>query len=159
MALESLNKQSTDGCVTKGLHDAASEASGGTTRILTASESGGLFLLDSAAGVAYTLPVPVAGMKFAFYASVAVTSSDVYAINTDAATTFIGGTIMMGIAATDTNESQVGDETSDVTITMNGGTTGGLEGTYIEVVALSSTVWIARNSHVIGSGSISTPFA
>lgn len=159
MDLEQLGMNSTTGSVAPGLHDVAAEASGGITRVLTANESGGLFLLDSASGVAYTLPPPVAGMKFAFYASVAVTSSDVYAINTDAATTFIGGTIMMGIAATDTNESQVGNEASDVTITMNGGTTGGLEGTYIEVVALSSTVWIARNSHVIGSGSISTPFA
>lgn len=159
MALESLSKQGTEGCVAPGLHDAAVEASGGVTRILKASESGGLFLLDSAGGIAYTLPAPVAGMKFSFYASVSVTASDVYAINTDAATTFIGGSLIMGIAATDTNESQVGDETSDVTITMNGSTTGGLEGTYIEVVALSSTVWIARNSHVIGSGAISTPFA
>ena len=65
----------------------------------------------------------------------------------------------MGIAATDTNEMQVGDETSDVTIAMNGTTTGGLEGTYIEVVALSTTVWIARRSTVIGSGALATPFA
>jgi hypothetical protein len=159
MTIENLSKKSTEGCVAPGLHDVGGSASGGVTRVLKASESGGLFLLDSAAGVAYTLPVPVAGMKFAFYATVAVTSSDVYAINTDAATTFIGGSLIMGIAATDTNESQVGDETSDVTITMNGSTTGGLEGTYIEVVALSATVWIARNSHVIGSGDIATPFA
>jgi hypothetical protein len=159
MSVEYLNKRNTEGCIAVGLHDVGSEASGAATRTLTAAESGGLFLLDSAGGVAYTLPAPVAGMKFAFYASVSVTASDVYAINTDAATTFIGGTVSMGIAATDTNEFQVGDETSDVTITMNGSTTGGLEGTYIEVVALSTTVWIARRSHIVGSGALATPFA
>lgn len=156
---EQLSRKTTEGCVATGLHEPAATASGGVTRTLTAAESGAVHLLDSADGVAYTLPPPVAGMTFAFYASVSVTSSDVYAINTDAATTFIGGTVMMGIAATDTNESQIGDETSDVTITMNGGTTGGLEGTYIEVYALSSTVWLARRSHIIGSGSLATPFA
>ena len=97
-------------------------------------------------------------MKFNFYASVSVTSN-AHVVQTDAATTFIGGALSMGIAATDTNEFQVGDETSDVKISMNGSTTGGLEGTSIEVVALSSTVWIARNSTVLGSGALATPFA
>jgi hypothetical protein len=158
MSVEYLNKRNTEGCIAVGLHDVGSEASGAATRTLTAAESGGLFLWDAATGVDYTLPAPVAGMKFYFYASVAVTSNT-HAISTDAATTFIGGSLSMGIAATDTNEMQVGDETSDVTIAMNGTTTGGLEGTYIEVVALSTTVWIARRSTVIGSGALATPFA
>lgn len=157
MALESLSKQSSEGCVAPGLHDEVT-ASGGATRTLKAEESGGTFLWDAATGVDYTLPAPVAGMKFNFYATVSVTSN-AHAISTDAATTFIGGGLSMGIAATDTNEFQVGDETSDVTISMNGSTTGGLEGTSIEVVALSSTVWVARNSTVVGSGALATPFA
>ena len=159
MPIRQLSTDSVDGCIANALHEPAATASGGTTRTLVAADSGAVHLLDSASGVAYTLPVPVAGMCFSFYASVAVTASDVYSITTDAATTFIGGTVLMGIAATDTNESQVGDETSDVTITMNGSTTGGLEGTYIELYALSSTVWLARRSHIIGSGSLATPFA
>ena len=148
----------TDGVVAPGLHEPAAAASGGATRTLTAADSGKIWLWDAATGVDYTLPPPVAGMCFSFYASVSVTSN-AHAISTDAATTFIGGSLSMGIAATDTNEMQVGDETSDVTISMNGSTTGGLEGTYIEVVAISSTVWIARRSTVIGSGALATPFA
>lgn len=157
MALESLSKQSTEGCVAPGLHTEVA-ASGGATRTLKAEESGGTFLWDAATGVSYTLPAPVAGMTFNFYATVSVTSN-AHIIVTDAATTFIGGGLSMGIAATDTNEFQVGDETSDVTISMNGTTTGGLEGTSIEVVALSSTVWVARKSTVVGSGALATPFA
>lgn len=159
MALFQLGTNSSEGCIANALHEPAATASGGTTRTLVAADSGAVHLLDSASGVAYILPVAVPGMTFGFYATVAVTSADVYSITTDSATTFLGGTVMMGIAATDTNESQVGDETSDVTITMNGSTTGGLEGTYIEVYALSTTVWLARRSHIIGSGSLATPFA
>ena len=148
---------STDGQTLPGLHTEVT-ASGGATRVLTAAESGGTHLWDAATGVSYTLPAPVVGMVFNFYATVSVTSN-AHAILTDAATTFIGGGLSMGIAATDTNEFQVGDETSDVTISMNGTTTGGLEGTSIEVVAISSTVWVARNSTVVGSGALATPFA
>ena len=155
---EQLGSRTTEGALVYGLHEPSATASGGATRTLTAADSGAIHLWDAASGVDYTLPVPVAGMKFYFYASVAVTSNT-HAISTDAATTFIGGSLSMGIAATDTNEMQVGDETSDVTIAMNGTTTGGLEGTYIEVVALSTTVWIARRSTVIGSGALATPFA
>ena len=36
-------------------------ASGGTTRILTAANSGSLNLFDSAAGITYTLPAPSVG--------------------------------------------------------------------------------------------------
>lgn len=159
MAIERLSKRNTEGCVVQALHEPGATASASASVTLTAADSGGIFFLDSAGGIAYILPAPVAGMCFSFYATVSVTSSDVYSITTDAATTFLGGTVLLGIAATDTNESQVGDETSDVTITMNGSTTGGLEGTYIEVVCVSSTLWLARRSHIIGSGSLATPFA
>jgi hypothetical protein len=157
MALTQIGPNSTDGQVAPGLHTEVT-ASGGATRVLTPAESGGIFLWDAATGVDYTLPAPVAGMQFTFYATVSVTSN-AHAISTDAATTFIGGALSMGIAATDTNEMQVGDETSDVTISMNGSTTGGLEGTSITVTALSSTVWVAHSSTVIGSGALATPFA
>lgn len=159
MPIQQLDLKGSQGCLANALHEPAATASGAATRTLTAKDSGAVHLLDSAGGIAYILPVPVAGMTFSFYATVAVTSSDVYSITSDAATTFIGGTVLMGIAATDTNETQVGDETSDVTITMNGSTTGGLEGTYIELYALSTTVWLARRSHIVGSGSLATPFA
>jgi hypothetical protein len=161
MAKEQLGSNTPEGCEIPGLNEVAPTASGRTTNgevVLTAEQSGGTFLWDLAAGIDYVLPAPTAGMCFNFYATVSVTSNT-HAISTDAATTFIGGSLSMGIAAADTNEMQVGDETSDVTIAMNGSTTGGLKGTYIEVLALSSTVWIARRSTVIGSGALATPFA
>ena len=158
MAREQLGNNTSEGCVAPGLGEEAPASSGAAAVTLLPEQSGQTFLWDDAAGIDYTLPAPVAGMVFKFYCTVAATSNT-HAISTDAATTFIGGGLSMGIAATDTNEFQVGDETSDVTIAMNGSTTGGLEGTSIEVLAISSTVWVARNSTVVGSGALATPFA
>lgn len=158
MSREQLGSNGSEGCVAPGLGEEAPVASGGATRTLLASEQGVMHLWDAASGVDYTLPAPVAGMVFKFYASVAVTSNS-HAISTDSASTFIGGTVQQVIAASGTSEGQVGDETSDVTIAMNGTTTGGLKGTYIEVVALSSTAWVARNSTLVSSGTLATPFA
>ena len=156
MSLEQLGKNTTEGCVAPGLHTEVN-ASGGATRTLTADESGGMFLFDAATGVSYTLPTPVAGMQFTFYASVSVTSN-AHAIATGDAAVFIGGTIQSVIENSATSEANTGDETASVTVSMNGSTTGGLKGTCITVTALSSTVWIASGM-AVGSGTLATPFA
>jgi hypothetical protein len=156
MAREQLGYQADDGCVAPGLGVEVA-ASGGATRSLTVADSGSVNLFDTATGVVYTLPAPTVGLKFAFYASVSVTSN-AYAINTDSAATFIGGAVQQIIAASGTSEGQVGDDASDVTISMNGSTTGGLEGTYIEVIATSTTTWVATGT-LVGSGTLATPYA
>lgn len=153
---EQLGGNPPDGTVAPGIHVEVN-ASGAATRTLMTNESGGIFLWDAASGVDYTLPPPVAGMQFTFVASVSVTSN-AHAISTDSAATFIGGAIQQVIDTSGTSEGQVGDPTSDVTISMNGSTTGGLLGTHITVTALSSTVWHATGL-VVGSGTLSTPYA
>ena len=156
MSLEQLGKNSGDGSVAPGIHKEVT-ASGGATRTLTADESGGVHLLDAATGVAYTLPVPVAGMQFVFLVSVSVTSG-AHAVATDSASTFIGGGIQQMIDTTAVSEGQFADPTSDVTISMNGTTTGGLIGTRLVFEAISSTVWNCSGL-VASSGTLSTPFA
>jgi len=153
---EQLGGNPPDGTVAPGLHSEVT-ASGGATRTLKASDSGGVFLWDTATGVDFTLPAPVVGMKFTFIATVSVTSN-AYAISTDSAATFIGGAIQQIIDTSGTSEGQVGDATSHVTISMNGSTTGGLIGTEITVTALSTTTWSATGL-VVGSGTLSTPYA
>ncbi len=157
MSTEQLGGNPPDGTIAPGLHDEVT-ASGGATRKLLPGDSGGVFLWDAASGVDFELPdAPVAGMKFTFIASVSVTSN-AHAISSGDAGIFIGGAIQQVIDTSGTSEGQVGDPTSDVTIAMNGSTTGGLQGTRIEVVALSATVWYATGL-VVGSGTLSTPFA
>lgn len=159
MAREQLGYQADEGCTAPGLGTAVT-ASGGATRTLTAAQSNSTNLFDTATGVAYTLPVITAatvGMEFNFYCTVSVTSN-AHAIATDSASTFIGGAIQQIIDTSGTSEGQVGDDAAHVTISMNGSTTGGLEGTYIKVIATSTTTWVATGL-VVGSGTLSTPYA
>lgn len=152
---EQLGGNPPDGTIAPGLHSEVS-ASGGATRVLRASDSGGTFLWDAATGVSYELPAPAVGMEFNFYATVSVTSN-AHIIVTDAATTFLSGAINQIIDTSGTSEGQVGAAT-DVTISMNGSTTGGLIGTWIHVKCITSTLWVARGL-VVGSGTLATPFA
>lgn len=155
MSLHQLGENSPEGCVAPGLHSEIN-ASGGATRTLLANESGGTFFWDAATGVTYTLPAPVVGMEFDFYATVSVTSN-AHVIVTDAATTFLSGAINQIIDTSGTSEGQVGAAT-DVTISMNGTTTGGLIGTWIKVRCITSTLWVAQGL-VVSSGTLATPFA
>jgi hypothetical protein len=157
MALEQLGKNTVEGCVAPGVHKEVA-ASGAAARTLKANESGGVFLLDSAAGVAYTLPAPVAGMEFTFVATVTVTAADVYAITTDAATTFLSGGVVVAATTSAIALAAAGNGSSHVTVTMNGSTTGGLIGTVLRFTAVSSTVW-AVSGQVAATGTIATPFA
>ena len=96
-------------------------------------------------------------MRFRFVATVAVTSN-AHSVVTDAATTFLQGGINQIIAASGTSEGQTGDGTSDVTLSMNGTTTGGLIGTDLTFECLTTTQWHV-SGFAVSSGTLTTPFA
>jgi len=156
MALEQLSKQGSAGCQVIGLHTTAT-ASGAATRTLLPEESGGIFFWDAADGVAYTLPAPVVGMQFRFICTVTITSNAA-SVTTDAATTFLQGMIWQGTAASATMEVQSADGSSDVTMSMNGTTTGGVESTDVTFTCITATQWQVTGG-VMGSGTLATPFA
>lgn len=159
MSLEQLGTNSTDGCVAPGLHQSVIQ-SVGTTRQLFADESGSLCLLDSAGGVTYTLPAPVAGMRFEFLATVAVTASDVYTVitNDTAAVFLVGGVIMGDVTVATSGDYFEADGSTIVALTSNGSTTGGLLGERFQVTAISTTQWTIEGvCH--GAGTLATPFA
>ena len=155
MALEQLATNKPEGCVAPGQHREVIAV--GSAKTLVPADSGALCLLDTAAGSALVLPAPVAGMEFDVAVSVSVTSNS-HSITTDGAATFLGGGIQQMIDTTAVSEGQFGDPTSDVTITMNGTTTGGLIGTTLRFTAISSTVWNVTGL-VASSGTLSTPYA
>jgi len=160
MALEQLGKNTGEGCVAPGFHKEVISGVGNTTTAyqLTADQSGSLCLFDAADGVVYTLPAPVAGMTFDFLVTVAGTSN-AYSIDTDAATTFIGG----GVGSFSTTVAEGGDSfAADIAATvscdLDSDVTGRLVGTHLTLTALSSTTWgISGNIH--GVGTLATPFA
>jgi len=158
MALEELSYKSPEGCIAHGLSRQIISGQAGTTKVLTASDSGALCLFDNAAGQIYTLPAPVAGLQFDFLITVAGTSN-AYSIDTDAATTFIGG----GMGAFSTTVAEGGDSfdadiAASVSIDFDSAVTGRLEGTFVSLVCVSSTVWVS-SGNLHGVGTLATPYA
>lgn len=158
--LERLNYGSPAGSIATGLHRNVISGVGNTTTAyeLTAEDSGSLCLFDAADGVIYTLPAPQVGMQFDFLVTVAGTSN-AYSIDTDAATTFIGG----GVGSFSTTVAEGGDSfaadiTATVSIDLDSDVTGRLVGTHLTLTCLSSTTWgVSGNIH--GVGTLATPFA
>lgn len=149
-----LAANTTVGGVTVG--QASVVASGGATVTLTAAQSGGTFLMDAATGITYTLPAPVAGLMFSFLVSVAVTSNNHIVVTDATGTHFILGAINEVINNSATTKAFVANGTSNSTITMNGTTTGGLQGTVLNFTAISSTVWYLEGQ-IVASGTLATP--
>lgn len=135
-------------------------ASAATT--LTADQSGAEVVWNAAAGFTITLPAPVVGLRFRFRVGVTNTSSN-HKLITDAATTFLKGSVLQAVEDT-TPGANPGPKdfllngSTHVAITMNGSTTGGLFGTWLEATCISSTVWLVTG-YVKGSGIIATPAA
>lgn len=160
MSIEQLNYKSPEGCIAHGLHREVISGVGNTTTAyaLTAEQSGALCLFDAADGVIYTLPAPVVGLQFDFLVTVAGTSN-AYSIDTDAATTFIGG----GVGSFSTTVAEGGDSfpatiSSTVSIDLDSDVTGRLVGTAFTLTCTSATTWVV-SGNLHGVGTLATPFA
>jgi hypothetical protein len=129
----------------------------GATRTLAARESGALCLFDRAAGIVYTLPPPVVGMFFEF-ATVTTITSNAAKVITDAATTFLLGSVDMLINTSATTLAALANGTTHIAISSNGSTTGGVQGDRYRVTAISSTQWVI-DGQVSGSGTLATPMS
>lgn len=157
-SLERLGYGGPTGVVARG-HHRIIIPSGGATRTLLAKESGALCLLDASTGVQYTLPTPIEGMQFEFFATVSVVASATYKVITGViASQFILGEVLMYTTATASPAGFACNGTNIVAITQNGSTTGGLIGTRFVLTAVSSTIWTISGA-LVGSGSIATPAA
>lgn len=131
----------------------------GSTKTLTADDSGKLVALDTAAGSVVTLPAATGtGAKYRFYVSVLATSNSHIVKVANASDTMIGGIV---IADTDTGgaaSSFAAAATSD-TITLNRSTTGSVAlGEYLEVEDIASTKWLV-SGWIAGTGTVATPFS
>lgn len=130
----------------------------GATVTLTAAQSGSIVLFDRAAGTVYTLPAPVAGLTFQFHVLTSVTSN-AHKIITSGASIFMTGSLVN--IDTDTSNAVAAwtaDGSTIRSVSMNGTTTGGLQGTLIRLICISSTMWMVEGIDQ-GSGTVATPFA
>ncbi len=126
------------------------------TVTLTTAQSGATCLFDSAAGIVYTLPVPLPGDFFDFVVTTTVTSNNAKVI-TSSGSVFIAGSVTTGINNT-ADKQWVGDGATHLAVTQNGTTTGGVIGSWLRLYAATTTLWIATGS-LVGSGTLATPFA
>lgn len=128
--------------------------SSGNTAV-TAANSGYTYLFDTAAGITFTLPVPVIGAVYTFVVTTTVTSGS-HKIITNAAGVFLQGVITSATIVASVFESV--PASSNISVTMNGTTTGGLIGTQLEFRCLTANLWQVFGTNFT-SGTTATPFA
>ena len=130
-------------------------------RILTCNDADGKFTLPSitsgsAAEVAGANDYNVLsnlGCTYTFWVQTLATDMD---IKTDGTDRFFGA-VFIGIDSEATGETFLSATDNDV-MTLNGTTTGGIVGSWVEFTAISSAAYFVRGS-LIGTATLATPFA
>jgi len=113
-------------------------------------------------GMDITLPAVSsadAGLWVRIEVAVTVTSSDLVAV-TAASGDLLEGSVYL-TKATDAVANQVefaADESNDLTLSMNGSTTGGLIGSWAKLTVNDSGYWTVEGQ-ILGSGTLATPFS
>ena len=130
-------------------------------RIITTNVADGKFTLPSitsgssaaAAGTNDYNVLSNLGCTYTFWVQTLATDMD---IKTDGTDKFVGA-VYTGIDSEATGETFLSAAANDV-MTMNGTTTGGIVGSFVQFTAIASAAYYVTGS-LIGSGSIATPFA
>lgn len=130
-----------------------------STKTLTADDSGGIFVLDLAAGITITLPsASIVGLTYDFVVKTKTTGSYIItaAVSTDV---YKGGTISESI--TTLNETKwFGPSAAHYRLTMNGTTRGGDAGTTIKFICIAPAVWYVFGELIGTQGAaFLTPFS
>ena len=131
-------------------------------RIITTNDADGKFTLPSitsgsSADVAGANDYNVLsnlGCTYLFWVETLAVDMD---IKTDGTDKFFGA-IYTGIDSEATGETFLSSSGSNDVMTLNGTTTGGIVGSWVEFTAIGSAAYFVRGS-LIGSGTIATPFA
>jgi len=131
-------------------------ATAATLTITEASHDGKVITLNRAAGIAVTLPAATgSGCHLRFQIGTTITSNS---------TTIkvVGNDTMVGFAlvAQDGGDTSVlfGASGTDDTVTLNGSTTGGTKGDWIELFDVATDLWQV-NAILTGTGTEATPFS
>lgn len=115
----------------------------------------GLVVLSAAAGLTVTLPDAVgSGAKFCLFVGTTVTSNS-YIVQVPDADNIIQGCVAI---ATDAAGVTVPTASTTDTITLNGSTTGGVKGSYLELVDAAADTW-AVSGALVSTGVEATPFS
>jgi hypothetical protein len=114
---------------------------------------GRITLFNRAAGIVATLPAATGSQdKYTVIVQTTLTGSGVIKVGntTDVLTGNVG--ISTATFAAASNEAATG---ADDTLTMNGSTTGGLQGSKVECVDIAAGLWMI-DANLVGSGAVAT---
>ena len=128
-----------------------------STSLTRNTHAGNVINLSAAAGLTATLPASAGtGDMYRFFVLTTVTSGNdiIKVVNS---TDVIQGTVDIGASAGVAGVIAGTTTTSD-TITMNGTTTGGIIGSYIELTDVSTGFW-QLSGGLVASGTVATPFS
>ena len=137
--------------------DGETSASAATdaTLAVTTDDANKVIRLSRAAGITATLPASSgSGNVYKFFVETTVTSNG-YIIQVANATDVIQGTLAV---TTDAAGVVIPTATTSDTITMNGSTTGGLRGSYVEIQDVATGFYQVRGG-LISTGAEATPFS
>ena len=129
----------------------------GSTRTLAKEDAGTFITVNRAAGTTITLPASSgSGRWYRIFVGTTVTSNSLIVQVANATDIMSGLAIQAADGGSTSNCWETG--ASDDTITMNGTTTGGIKGDFIELADVYSGIWWVR---VTGSatGTEATPFS
>lgn len=129
-------------------------AAGSTLTASKTTHAGRLILLDTVSGSVVTLPASTgSGDRYSFVVTGTLSSNSHIIKVANASDTMSGyGNVR---SATGVGFFTV---TASDTITMNGTTTGGVIGSYVEIRDVATNVWEVR-ANLVGSGTAATPFS
>ena len=131
----------------------------GTTKTLSENQSGAAVLFDRAAGITFTLPAAAKiGTYFDFFVTTTVTSNAHKVITAVGTEFLLGGLMNIDTDTSNAVAAWTADGSTNLSISMNGTTTGGLKGTWIRVTALNATQWGVQGI-IQGNGTVATPVA
>ena len=117
---------------------------------LTVAQSGSIITGNAAAGMTVTLPAAEAGLHYSIHVGTTITSNNFIITGATSADTFQGQLIsndftdLGSITTLSESVATVGfdqPDAADYRITMNGTTTGGKIGSYVNCTAISAVIW------------------
>jgi hypothetical protein len=134
-----------------------------TPIVLTAADSGKIYLLDDAAGLDFTLPALAAaqvGIEYTFFVTVTNTSNS-YRFTAASGDLLRGNLLLIDTNAAYTAPQAVAEgpnESSHLVLDLTSDATGGMIGGWFTITAISATGWFLRGV-LQADGTITSPFA
>ena len=159
-----LSSRDPDGCVWKGARREIITGKEGATGLvayqLKPEQSGALMTFNSLTGALVTLPTPVAGMWFEFWTQLACTSNEYKVITKTITSEFILGAVTATHATVGSSGTAYPSvvATANVSVNLNGTTTGGVPGDNFILTAISTTAWMLSGWNA-QSGITATPLS